>query len=157
MKEKITHTNIDIVEEFLKTDEWPYEYVGTFLIKTGFEGRNSTFNLFLNTDDGDISCSAILPVRVPDDKRLKIAEFITRINFGLHLGSFKLDFTDGEVIYETVIITDGIVVSMDMVKRMLLTTSIMFDMFHDQLMAQIYSDVTPEEAIKKIDGFYNNK
>jgi hypothetical protein len=39
----------------------------------------------------------VVPERVPADRRAAVAELVTRINYGLILGSFELDLDDGEV------------------------------------------------------------
>jgi hypothetical protein len=40
---------------------------------------------------------SIYPVRVPEGKRPVVAELITRINYGLLIGSFEMDWSDGEL------------------------------------------------------------
>ncbi len=40
---------------------------------------------------------SIYPVRVPEGKRPVVAELITRINCGLLIGSFEMDWSDGEL------------------------------------------------------------
>ena len=40
---------------------------------------------------------SIYPVRVPEGKRPVVAELFTRINWGLPIGGFEMDWSDGEV------------------------------------------------------------
>lgn len=43
----------------------------------------------------------LLPYRVPVQQRLVAAEFLTQVNYGLQIGNFEMDFTDGEVRYKS--------------------------------------------------------
>jgi hypothetical protein len=40
---------------------------------------------------------SICPVKVPEERRFAVAEFLTRANYGSSLGSFEMDLDDGEV------------------------------------------------------------
>jgi len=45
----------------------------------------------------------LIPIRVREDLRLVIAEYLTRVNYGLRVGNFEMDFEDGELRYKSVI------------------------------------------------------
>ena len=47
-----------------------------------------------------------LPMKVEEDKRAAVAEYLTRANYGLHVGNFEMDMTDGEVRYKTTGVAD---------------------------------------------------
>src|SRR5438552_11284376 len=44
---------------------------------------------------------SLCPVRVPQQSRAAISEFVTRANSGLIIGNFEMDFADGEVRFRT--------------------------------------------------------
>jgi hypothetical protein len=44
---------------------------------------------------------SVCPLRVPEQRRPEVCEFLTRVNYGLAAGNFELDFSDGEVRYKT--------------------------------------------------------
>lgn len=46
-------------------------------------------------------------MNVPEDRRLALAEFLTRANYGLFIGNFEMDWQDGEVRYKTSIDVAG--------------------------------------------------
>jgi hypothetical protein len=50
-------------------------------------------------------------IQVPEPKRLIMAEFLTRANFGIVVGNFEMDFEDGEVRFKTSIDSSGEVFS----------------------------------------------
>ncbi len=55
--------------------------------------------LVVQIDEGGriVAFYSVLPVTVAAEHRAAMAAFLTRINYGLSLGSFELDFRDGEV------------------------------------------------------------
>jgi hypothetical protein len=50
---------------------------------------------------------SICPQRVPPDRRLAVAEYLTRANYGLAAGNFELDLDDGEVRYKSALPIQG--------------------------------------------------
>lgn len=43
----------------------------------------------------------LLPQRTPESLRLPVAEYLTQANYGLQIGNFEMDLTDGEVRYKS--------------------------------------------------------
>ena len=41
----------------------------------------------------------VSPVVVPETRRVEMAETVTRANYGLLLGGFQLDMSDGELVF----------------------------------------------------------
>jgi len=70
---------------------------------TNISGDNSDYTLLVRWIDatdqqwGIFSSQVISPSKVPSEKRLKICEFITRINCYDYKLAFRLNFEDGEV------------------------------------------------------------
>lgn len=49
----------------------------------------------------------IAPVRAPEEMRGAVAEFLTRVNYGLWIGNFEMDWRDGEVRYKSSVDFEG--------------------------------------------------
>jgi len=60
------------------------------------------FNCFYVISEGAKSCILYIKQRenIDESSRLKISEFLTYANYGLHHGNFELDISDGEVRYK---------------------------------------------------------
>ena len=67
----------------------------------------------------ELLCYGVLPARIPEPLRMAAAEYITRANYGMAVGNFELDFSDGEVRYKTYLAQDGGPVTDDMLAPML--------------------------------------
>jgi hypothetical protein len=89
---------------------------------------------------------------VPETKNLAIAEFIARANFGMIIGNFELDFTDGEIRYKTSIDVEGANLTFLQIKRLVYANVMMMDQYLPGIMSLLDSDVSPKDAIAQIEG-----
>jgi hypothetical protein len=86
-------------ESGLEVDEYPEHGA------VGFEhlGRNGDWEVFCRSRDpvSQVAVYSILSVAVPADRRARVAELLTRANYGLIIGNFELDLDDGELRFKT--------------------------------------------------------
>jgi len=93
---------------------------------------------------------SVLPARVAEERRLAMAELITRINAGMHIGCFELDFDDGEVRFRT---SAPMPVWNDATAEQLLWLNIeMTDRYFLAILEIAYSTATAEEALALSEG-----
>ena len=89
-----------------------------------------------------------LPMNVVEDKRAAVAEYLTRANYGLHVGNFEMDMTDGEVRYKTTGVADeNTMPGLDVIRRLTYVGFSMFDRYVPSLLSILYGGKTAEEAI----------
>ena len=81
-----------------------------------------------------------------------MAEFMTRANYGMIVGNFELNYEDGEVRYKTSIDIGDSDLSLMLVKQIVYPNVATMDLYLPGLMAVIYSDASPADAIAKIEG-----
>ena len=81
-----------------------------------------------------------------------MAEFLTRANYGLIIGNFEMDLTDGEVRYKTGIDVEGDRLSAALVKNLVYANVLTMDQYLPGIMRLIYADVSPAEAIVQVEG-----
>ena len=84
----------------------------------------------------------------PADKCLPaMAEFIARVNFGLKLGNFELDYEGGEVRYKAfVALEENQVPSYDLIDNAFNMPLAMFYKYAGGIAAVMSGELTPEEA-----------
>lgn len=89
-----------------------------------------------------------LPMKINEDKRAEVSEYLTRANYGLHVGNFEMDMRDGEVRYKTTGVCDtDTMPSLDVIRRLTYIGFSMFDRYVPSLMSIVYGNKTPDEAI----------
>ena len=95
---------------------------------------------------------SICPVNAPENKRLAVAEFITRANSGMIIGHFELDFTEGQIRYKTSIDVEDDSLCSALIKRLVYANVMMMDAYLPGIMSVIYGEVTPLDAIAQIES-----
>ena len=94
--------NSKLVRNYLDSVGWKYKYVPEkelFLGNLGLKGCICTVEFLICMSDTHVTVYFRLPLSARECLR-PMAEFITRANYGLHLGCFELDFNDGEIRYK---------------------------------------------------------
>ena len=86
---------------------------------------------------------------VIESKRSEVAEYLTRANYGIVLGNYEMDFTDGEIRYKVSIDVEDGVLSEAMVENMISASIASVDRYFSGLMAIQYGDMSAIEAISR--------
>ncbi|MFN6525457.1 YbjN domain-containing protein [Nostoc sp. ChiSLP03a] len=150
-------TDGSIFEEiinFFQADYWPFvQLPGQPALQILFQGENGKWNCYARarSKQNQFVFYSICPVNAPENKRLAVAEFLTRANSGMMIGNFELDFTDGEISYKTSIDVEGDRLSFALIQRVVYANVTMMDEYLPGIMSVIYGNVSPEEAIAKIE------
>jgi hypothetical protein len=144
--------------EFLEQDGWhPQKVEERYIYRSFFSGKN-----------GDLRCYAQIMVnleqflfyvvasaRVPEEIRSAVAEFLTRANYGMRIGNFELDYSDGEVRYKTSLDFEGEELSFNLIRHAIYPAVLTMDRYLPPLMSVIYGGRTPFEAIEEAEGRRN--
>ena len=139
---------------FFQEDEWPfYQIKGQPVLQMAFQGENGKLTCYAKVREKQeqFVFYSLCPVNAPENKRMAIAEFITRANSGTIVGNFELDFADGEIRYKTSIDVEGDRLSSALIKQMVYANVTMMDEYLPGIMSVIYSDVSPADAIAQIE------
>jgi len=145
----------EAVVEFLKSDDWPTQaQEDAAVIKTGFDGESGQFNCYASARDeqDQLVFYSVFPVKVPEDKRAQVAEFITRANYGMAVGNFEMDFTDGEVRFKTSFDVEGVDLAEKLVRNLVYANVLTMDRYFPGLMRVLYGGASAEEAVREIEN-----
>ena len=145
----------DVMVQFFTEDEWPFsELEGKPILRTAFSGKNGNWTCFAQAreDQYRFIFYSVCPINAPEEKRPAMAEFITRANYGMIIGNFEMDFSDGEVRYKTSIDVEGDRLTTALIKQMVYANVLTTDRYFPGIMEIIYSDVPPADAIATIEG-----
>lgn len=89
-----------------------------------------------------------LPMKIPQDKRAEVAAYITRANYGLHVGNFEMDWNDGELRYKTTGVADPqSMPGLEVIRRLTYVGFSMFDRYVPGVLSILYGGKTAAEAI----------
>ena len=141
--------------EFFIGDEWGPEQVEEQpVLRMDFEGDNGRWTClaFAHDDRERVVFTSLLPVEVPEEKRLLAAEFLTRANFGMEIGNFEMDFSDGAVQFRTSIDIEGGELTPKMIQNLAYVNVTVTDQYLPGLIKVVEGDATPEEAILQVEA-----
>ena len=137
--------------------DWSYE---EFADRDSLKSTNypldcklKNFDIIVNCRDDSFTFNANIRIKADEDCRLKVAEYITRANWGLRYGCFELDFRDGEIRYRhTEDCTNWTSIPEHAFMRSVYLPKTMFERYGDGLLAVMYGFKSPEDAIKDAEG-----
>ena len=143
-------TMYDALVAFFDEDDWRYEEMpDKSCLRLGFAGKNANFICYAEAHEAieTLVFYSVYPLKVPENKRIAAAEYLTRANYGLFVGNFELDFRDGEVRFKTSVDAEDVDAA-PLIKRIVYTNVVMADKYFHGLMQVIYSEVEPKLAVE---------
>lgn len=145
--------------EFFEEDDWDFTWVeGLSVLNVDFSGKHGTWTCYAQARElqQQFVFYSVCPVKVPEDRRAALAEFITRANYGLILGNFELDYSDGEIRYKTSSDVEGSTLTHAMIRQMVYANVLIMDRYLPGIMNVIYGSQSPADAIHSIEGTEEN-
>ena len=85
---------------------------------------------------------SILSENVPEDRRPRLAELFVRINYGLVIGNFEMDWVDGEVRYKTSIDLESITPTATIIRNLIFSNFFSTDRYLGVIEDAIHTDAS---------------
>jgi hypothetical protein len=146
---------LETVIQFFTEDDWTFTKLqGQSVLQVVCQGENGRWNCYAQAreDQEQFVFYSIYPDIAPEDKRLAMAEFFTRANYGLIIGNFEMDFEDGEIRYKTSIDVEGDLLTTDLIKQLVYANIMMMDHYLPGIQAVMDGTMSPVEAIAHIEN-----
>ena len=144
--------NSKLIHDYLDENNWKYRYIPEkelYLGSIGLKGVICTIEFFICMSDTHVTVYCRLPVSAKDCLR-PMAEFITRANYGLHMGCFELDFRDGEIRYKMSISNTALEANPDdEIGRIMSIPCSTIDTYSSGIIGVLSGYEEPEEAVKR--------
>jgi len=110
-------------------------------------GRFTCHALALD-EENEFIFYCLCSVRVPVERRMAMAELITRVNNSLRIGGFEMDYDTGEVRYKTSIDVTGSGLTPALVQHAVAVNVSTMDHFVPRIMSVAYAGKSPVEVLK---------
>jgi hypothetical protein len=140
---------LDVAAEFFEQADWPAERHQTdSMLRATFEGEHGPFTCYVLTDEDkeQLGFYAVLPSLVADEYRDAVAVFTSRLNYGLMIGNFELDYDSGEVRFRVGIDVEGSELSPPMVRSMAASACLNLDHHRSAIEAVGRGAISPADA-----------
>ncbi|MEZ6143730.1 MAG: YbjN domain-containing protein [Zavarzinella sp.] len=141
--------------DYMEQEKWVYEIVeGKELLRFHFKSGKARVTCFAEADEAKqwLIFYTLSPVVTPTDQLDRMAEFITRANYGLRMGNFELDFSDGEVRFKSSIDIEGGELTHKMIDNLLRSNLTAMNRYFDGMMRTIYTEAAVEEIIRDVEA-----
>ena len=146
---------IDALRVYYEQDDWPFvQLENQPILKTAFQGSNGQWTCYAQERESShmLVFHSILPFRVPEERRLAVAEYITRANYGLFLGNFEMDFTDGELRFKTSLDLEDSHPGQAQIRNTVLSNLAFVDRYLPGLMQVLNAQLSPEAAYEECEA-----
>jgi hypothetical protein len=145
----------ETLRQFLEADGWyPQPLEGKTIYRMSFDGKNGELRCYaqVRVDLEQFLFYAVAPVKVPEEARSDVAEYLTRANYGLRIGNFELDYRDGEVRYKTSLDFEGEKLTDHFIRNTVYPAVQTMDRYLKGLLSVTFGGRTPVEAIEEVEG-----
>lgn len=145
----------DAAIQFFKEEEWVFvEIEGKPALSLNYAGKSGTWSCFAKAEEDKemLLFYSYCPMKVPENKRPLVGDYLTRANYGLLIGNFEMDYNDGEVRYKTSIDVEGDQLSKALVKRLVYDNLAVMDRYLPGVLSVIYGGASPTEAIAQAEN-----
>lgn len=145
---------ITVVLEWLREHGFEWEETDDEeVVHTTVTGDNGTWSCYILCREAAGRCIVYArpPWETPEPQRPAMAELLTRINYGLPLGNFEMDLSDGEVRFKTSIDVTGDRLSMALFEAMFETNAAATDIYLPALEAVRDGRMSPADAIGMVE------
>lgn len=144
----------EAIISFFTDDDWQFiKLQSEPALRMVFQGENDKWACYAKAkeEQQQFVFYSFCPIAAPDDKRPAIAEFLTRANYGMTIGNFELDYTDGEIRYKTSIDVEGERLTSALIRSIVYTNVTMMDAYLPGIQVVIHQGISPIEAIRSIE------
>lgn len=148
---------VEAIRQFFQEDNWSFteSQVDTGL-SLRFGGRNGQWNCYarVREEDGQFAFYSYAPVDIPEAKYPVTTEYITRANFGLHIGDFEFNFITGTVQFKTSIDVKGQEsgLTSTLIRHLVYTNVVTMDKYLPGLELVVMGKATPAQAIARTEA-----
>ena len=150
--EQILHPGDELmstVRSMLDASGYHYHQPSSETLAFTIVHEHATYNLFfaVQVTKSLVQLMSNYGSHAPEDRRIAVAEALSRINTVLGLGNFELDFSDGDIRFRVACDVEEGVLSEKMASNMLSCTMYCMERFHDALMRIMFADIEPAVAL----------
>lgn len=144
----------DVMVEFFEEEEFNAQQVGeeTILVMN-VRGSNAQWRCYAEAqeDFNRFRFFSVLEAHAAESKRQAMSEFLTRANYGLPIGTFEMDFSDGEIRFRTSCDLSDVRLTKSILRNMVYPNLMMVDTYFPGIMAVLYTNTSAEEAIRSVE------
>ena len=142
----------EVIIDFLESDNWKYEWDderGRIKLILSSKSKFQSFTIYISIKTNGFSQMILYPLKATEDVRDKVAEFITRANYGLYIGGFEMDYNDGEVRFRSSLLSADTLPTSEQIKHLLYVSINMAEKYANSLAMVLFDVISPKDAVER--------
>ena len=142
------------IEQFLRDDDWNFDTAdenGVIRFSVSLKCKFRKCRVMIQVRKNSYLVISVLPITADEETRAAVNEFITRANYGLILGNFEMDLSDGEVRYKCAQFCgeQDVLISPEIIRETLYVGLSMLERYGTPLLEVMMGLTAPADAVKK--------
>lgn len=146
---------LDDLVAYVEDEGWTYRRLEDRpALQVAYPGEHGVWNCYLVARDehAQVLVYSVFAEPVAPERRADTAEFLMRANYGLMVGNFEMDLSDGDVRYKTSIQLDAPQIPLETVRNVVLPNLVVMDRYLPGLRAVAGSGLTARAALSLVEG-----
>ena len=144
----------DAVREYLIKENLNFSEdtgLGVFRLNFGLQNCSLAATIVCQLDEAGFNYTLRTSVKVVEDRRDAVMKFVTMANFGMRLGGFQLDLSDGEILFYASSLVGSEPPEDAVIERIIWSSNFTVDRYFNGLMKVIYADADPVKTVRHIE------
>ncbi|HEY9078313.1 MAG TPA: YbjN domain-containing protein [Anaerolineaceae bacterium] len=146
---------LETAARFFEQDGWQFEKIPNRpLIHTTYESvDHHCWECYAQErqDFQQLIFYSIFPLKAPPVTRYRLVEFLTRANFGMFIGNFEMDMSDGEIRYKTSMDFEDQQVTTGLIHNLVYNNVSAMERYYSGIQKMIQEDLPPKDVISEIE------
>lgn len=142
---------INIIKDFLKSQEWQFTQVeGKNILLFGISGNNGSFQCIANLieEENKLIFFSVCGANTPLGKRKEMLELLNILNYELFLGNFIMDIQDGEIRFRTNISFNHVELNQNLIEELIISNISTMDRYLPSILGLMYGEISVEKALE---------
>ncbi len=142
------------VQQYFTEQKWPTAPLQEkSALQMNYQGDNGQWVCiaWVREEEQQFIFYSVCPIKVPEEKRPAVAEFVTRANYDLMMGNFEMGYETGELRFKTAIDLGRDQIDQALINQLVFGNVLLMDRYLPGIMNILQGNTSPEGAIAQIE------
>ncbi len=150
-----SQTMMDVVLQFFQEDQWIYQKIeNKQALRAGYRGERGTWVCHARVDEQNqrFIFYSFMGMNIAQGDRLKVLEYLNRVNFCLLIGNFEMNMESGDVRFRTGIEIPAGGLTVPVVRAIVYANVHTMDHYFPGVVAVVHGGLSPEAALARVEA-----
>ena len=151
----IGQTMMDVVLQFMQEDQWIFQKIeNKQVLRAGYRGERGTWVCHARIDEENrrFLFYSFMGMNIAQANRLKVLEYLNRVNHCLPIGNFEMNMDTGDVRFRTGVEIPAGGLTVPVVRTIVYTNVHSIDHYFPGVVAVVHGALSPEAALARVEA-----